>query len=301
MNLEVQDKIASYTFEYEKVNKNLPIDITTALIKIFDNGGTELVTEKTMTIVDNKATYTVDFSIDPDNGSWDIDRNFKAELNIDGDFIPQLFDIVKYPFVNHVKDQDLFNEADELQSNASTETGEADSGTTTTLVDSNRDEVDDWWNGGLIKIWQDENTSKITEHTITDFDGSTGLITYTPARDDAVVVNDNYELRRSYQLDINRAGDIVKADLLKKEFRAYLVLDDYQLFNLVLWKTLERYFGARKNDGADNSAFSDRYLYFKNLYDSEYESLPLNYDSNEDGNIDPDLEENVGKDIILNR
>ncbi len=300
MNLEVQDKTTSFTFEYEQVENNLPVNISTALIKIFNSGGGELVTEKTMTIVDNKATHTQDFSVDPDNGEWTINRNFKAELKIDGKFILQLFNIVKYPFVNHIVDEDLFNEAEELSQNATNEVGEADSGSTTTLVHINRDEVDDHWNGGLIKIWQDVSTAKITEHTITDFVSLTGTITFTPARVDAVVNGDNYSLRRSYQNDINRAGDIVKEDLLKKELRAYLILDDYQLKNLILWKTLERYFGARKSSG-DEDTFTDRYKYFKNLYDTAYATLPLNYDIDEDGNIDPETEEAVGKDITLNR
>lgn len=299
MNLEVQDKTTSFTFTYSKVENNLPVNISTASIIIYDNAGATLVNNVVLAPVTNTATHTVNFSIDPDNGTWTIDRNFKAEFTIDGQLIPQLFNVVKYPFINHVKDEDLFDEATELKERAVSEVGEADSGSTTTLIHADLNEVDDYWNGGLIKIWGDVSTSKITEHDITDFDSGTGMVTFTPARD-AVVLGDNYSLRRSYQKDINRAGDIVKTDLLKKDLRAYLILDDYQLKNLVLYKTLERFFGSRKNSGGDSDVFTDRYKYFKGLYDTEYETLPLNYDRDEDGNID-ETEESRTPQIKLNR
>lgn len=299
MNLEVQDKTTSFTFTYSKVVNNLPVTITSAKIIIYNNAGTVLVNEVTLTPVGNTASHTVNFSVDPDQLTWTIARNFKAEFNIDGQFIPQLFDIVKYPFINHVVDEDLFNEAEELKENATAEVGEADSGSTTTLVHADLNEVDDFWNGGLAKIWKDAADKKITEHDITDFDKATNTITFTPARIDPVVSGDNYALRRSYQNDINRAGDLVKEDLLKRKQRAYLVLDDYQLKNLTLYKTLERYFGARKKGEED--IFTDRYNYFKGLYDTAYETIPLNYDADEDGNLDPDTEEAQTPQIKLNR
>jgi len=300
MNLEVQDKTTAFTFEYEQVDNNLPVDITTALITIFDSSGGELVNEVAMTIVDNKATHIVDFSVAPDAGTWTIKRNYKAELKIDGKFIPQLFDIAKYLFVNHVKDQDLFDESDELEDNAFSKSGDAESGGVNTLVDSRRIEIDDYWNGGLIKIWADGNTSEVTEHIISDFVSTTNTFTFAPDRT-AVGAGDNYTVRRSYQKDINLAGDVVKTDLLKKDLLAYLVLDDYQLTQLIIYKTLERYFGSKKNNNADDDVFTDRYEYYRDLYNTEYAGLPLKYDLNEDGNIDLEQEDGVGQNITMNR
>lgn len=298
MNLEVQDNTTSFIFRYENVDKNLPVDITTATIIISNNSGGVLVTEKTMVILDNVATYDVNFSVNPDNGSWGIARNFKAELKINGRFIPQLFDIVKYPFVNHVKDTDLFQHSPDMKSGSSTQSGNAESGSINTLVDDARIEEDNHWNGGIIEIWGDDNTSDITKHNVLSF--ISGVITFEPNRT-AVIAGDNYSIRKSYQSEINIGGDIVKNDLWKKDLRAYLVLDNYQLNLLIIYKTLEMYYGVRKNSNADDDVYSDRYEFFKSLYSTEYSSIPLNYDKNEDGNLDPDTEEAVGKDIQMNR
>ena len=70
---------------------------------------------------------------------------------------------------------------------------------------------------------------------------------------------------------------------------------------MITFKTLEHYYGSKMNPNAEDDLFEGRYIYFKGLYDDEYNNLPLNYDRDEDGSIDPNTEEGAGKDIVLNR
>lgn len=72
-----------------------------------------------------------------------------------------------------------------------TASGTADSGTTTTTVDAERTEANDYWNGYYIKFTSGSNFGR--ERLITDFDAATDTITHN-AFPNAVAVDDTYVL-----------------------------------------------------------------------------------------------------------
>lgn len=71
-------------------------------------------------------------------------------------------------------------------------TATADSGSTTTLVDSDRSEADDFWNGMTLVV-TDASDGQEYETEVTDFDQATGAFTFyaIPA---AVTAGDRYRL-----------------------------------------------------------------------------------------------------------
>ena len=67
-------------------------------------------------------------------------------------------------------------------------TSTADSGTTTTLVDTSLSEADDLWNGALLVFTNGTNNGYTA--IVTDFDAATDTLTFTPAVPNAVTTED---------------------------------------------------------------------------------------------------------------
>lgn len=78
-------------------------------------------------------------------------------------------------------------------------TGKADSGSTTTLVDSARTEADDYWNGWTLEIVSttDGGAPQGESKTVTDFVASTDTITVSSAFSAAIDAGDVYRLYKS--------------------------------------------------------------------------------------------------------
>ena len=282
MNLEIKEDNSSYAFTFNKYANDTASTISTATIAIESNAGTEILAATTMdTISGGSASHTIDFSADTD---YVIARNYKAVMVIDSVTHIRLFDIVKYPFQNEVNIETLRDEnrqaLDEIA--GSTAEGTADSGSTTTLVDATLSGQDTYL-GGVIKIYPAVATDITTEHTITIDDGA-GALTFTPARG-VTVGTQQYSIRRSFQEDIDRAGDIVQADLFKLDKRAYLILDNTQVSNMIVYKFFERMFALKRRAVSDDDTNHINKIYYQELYDGELTGLPLRYDANADNNI----------------
>jgi hypothetical protein len=287
MNLEIKEDNSSYSFSYTQYENGLAKNITTATITLYGTDGTEFIASSSMTISNNVATKTVDFSTDPSAGNWVVDRNYKAVMIIDGIDRVRLFDIVKYPFVNEVEQSDLELENKEgIELAGLTDEGTADSGSSTTIVDSTKIGADDP-TGGKLYIYPLTASGITTEHTITDFTTGSGTITFTPPRDTAVTIQ-RYEYRTSFDNDITRAGNIVQTDLWKMDRRAYLIIDNTQINDLIIYKFFERLYALRRSRATEDDTNNVKYIYYKDLYDSTLNGLPLNYDLDEDGAIGED-------------
>ncbi len=290
MKLEAQEDDAAFVFTFTSYVNDIQTNITAATIVIKNPGGTELVASVAMSGTGTPTvTHTEDLSASPSAGEWEIARNYIAVLTIDGIDHIQLLDIVRYPFINEVNIDDLRNEnRDALDIGGSKIEGTADSGSTTTVVDSTKVGADTFA-GGAIEIYPADNSERSTFHTVDSFTSGTGTFTFSPARDDAVATN-QYTVRRSYDEDITRAGDLVKSDLWKKTQRAYLILDNTQVRDMIVYKFFERLFIKRRKAISDDNSDHIQYLYYRDQFNNEYDGLPLAYDSDDDGIIDADEE-----------
>jgi hypothetical protein len=265
---------STYTFTYFKEQNNTIITPSTAKISIYDLDGTLIVNEASMTITSGVCTYVWNSS------GYEVGMNYKVMYTISGyNPVVRLFDIVKYPFINDVTDDDLFIEYEALRSNMFEDSSLSQSGTTTTLVDLNRTEANDHWNGGSIEIYQGQ---LVYQRKVTDFVLSTNTVTFTPALPSAVTTN-SYTIRQSYQDDINNAARKLQLHFRSLEKRAYLVIDNYMLKDLIVFEVLKKYFfGNIKQDGDE---YSIKYKHYAAMYNSTLESLKLVYDENNDGEI----------------
>jgi len=280
MNLEVKED-STYTFRFEKWSGRSPATISAATLRIFSSGGLELKASSSMTIATNVATLAVNFSVDPSPQSYSLGRNYRAEMTIDSVVHNRLFDIVKYPFVNEITDNDLNNEWDGIETLAASKRGETDSGATDRFVDAERGESDGYWDGGVLNIFPLGDVGQCSEHVVTSWTSSSKTMIYAPARATAIVAGQAYTVRRNLSREIIAGGEIVAADLWKKERRIALVLDGTQVSRLIIYKVLERLFGGLIR-GTDEE-WVPLYERYQNLYEQELASMPLEYDDDEIG------------------
>lgn len=288
--IEIQKENTAYVFTYFSENKNGPVVPSVATIEILTQDGTTLLSSTSMTI--DSTTGECTYSWDATGQS--VNKNYQVKFTIDNVAIVRFFDIYYYVFRNDVTEDDLFLENDLIKGDVWEEAGKSESGTITTIVDSNRQEVDDYWNGGIVEIYQN---SEILERKVVDFVNSTNTITFTPSLNVPAGENE-YIIRKSYFDKIAYAGNMVQLDFKNIEKRAYLVIDYYQLKYLIIYKFFENWFqNKRSKDGDDNDI---QYKHYADKYSSLFESMNLNYDEDSDGIIDDD-EENTTNQIKWNR
>ena len=284
MNIEVKKDDTAHIFTYTQISDGLADDITTATIVLLSPTKQIQVASTAMTINDNVATYSNDFSATPTAGTYGIDRNYQVIMTIDGVEQFRLYDIVKYPFINNVTQNDLDaeNKAGLVGKGLRTK-GEADSGTTTTLVDTQLVGINSLL-GGQLEIYTTSASQTTHMATITIHNTATGSLTFTPAIDDAVTTN-RYNATSSFDNDIVLAGDKVQEALWKKDLRSTLILDNTQVNRMIVYKFFEMLFAKNRRSISETDVDHVNYLYYRDLYDSELNGLPLHYDSDENDAI----------------
>lgn len=284
--IEVQ-KNSTYTFEHFIESKNTAIIPSTANITIMDKSGTEILASTAMTINGTSGLCTYDW----DSTGNDTGFNYQVKFELDSyDPVIRLFDIVLYPFVNNVTDSDLILENRSLETSYAEVSGSATGGTTSTIVDAKRFEADDYYNGGVITIYKDND---VYERTITDYVSSTKTFTFTPVLD-FTPTDEEYTARTSFQDGIDLAGTKVQLYFRKLEKRASLIMDSYTCKQLIIYKFFENYYFTLMKEEGDE--FSIKHSYYQRLYQTEMESLNLVYDINGDGSItEAEEDRNIGQ------
>jgi len=275
-----------YTFTHFIENQNSYIIPSTAFITIMDSDGDSILTKTAMTI--NATTGVCTYAWDSTGKEEGLNYQVKFELDSYNPVI-RLFDIYLYPFINNITDDDLITEYSGIKDGIYEVSGKAQSGTVNTIIDRNRNELDDHWKGGQLTIFQGQD---VYTRKVTGFVLSTNTITFSPNLDNAIMEN-NYSMRQSFQDKINRAGIEVQLYFKKLEKRASLIMDSYTCKQLILYKFFEHYFFELIKK--DDDEFNIKYKYYADKYQAEMEGLKLVYDSQGDGIIDDGEEDrNVG-------
>lgn len=280
--IEIQ-KDSTFTFTHFIESKNTLVIPTTAFITINDSNGNELQAKTAMIIsAAGVCTYAWNSTNNP------VGFNYIVIYELDNyDKVVRLFDIMLYPFTNNITDDDLFAEYKGLKTGDYESSGAAQSGTTTTLVDLNRAEADDYWNGGHIEIYIGQD---VFVREITDFVLSTSTLTFTPALGIGITT-ENYTLRNSFQNDINNAGKNVQLYFKTLSKRAYLVLDNYSLKRLIVYEFFKQYFFDLMKK--DDDEYGLKYGIYAKRFDTELRSIKLVYDENKSGTVEDDEEEST--------
>lgn len=169
----------------------------------------------------------------------------------------------------------------------------ADSGTTTTAVNTSLiDEV------GLSNYYICflSGSNKGTDKIVTSFDDTTGTLTFD-ALDNAVDNTSIFALTEiGFGNFIAEAEASIENHLRNNGYDLSLFLTSSQLKEVHILKTLELICRSRFNDGTDEDLYFKNMELFQGKFDSEMSRLIADYDTNEDGTISDDEEDqNIGQ------
>lgn len=179
-----------------------------------------------------------------------------------------LFDIVRSRLEMVVTDEDLFAEFPGLKDSGYREISSATAnGTPTTLIDTARlIQPDDYWTGGSIEI---PSTGEIRE--VTDFNPSTGTLTFTPALGTAPAAETKYIITRSFKKERWRAFQDILERLRNTGRRASLALDSHQLRAAHIPLTLAKIFRGF----VQSETYQELARDFLETYNRLFKELPL--------------------------
>ena len=170
----------------------------------------------------------------------------------------------------------------------------ADSGSTTTAVNSSISDGNDYTNN-LICFISGDNIG--VDKVITSYTVATGTFTFDVLTNAVTSIDEFCVVSKGFLSDVAQATSIVTNDMRNRGYDISLFLNfQTQLKELYIYKTIELVCASLMNDGQDQDVYFVNYERFKKLYEMESSTLIADYDANEDGNIDDGEEDiNIGQ------
>nr|BDD44685.1 hypothetical protein 15 [Legionellales bacterium] len=296
--IEVQQS-QDYTFSWSFYDKNIQLVPTEGTIKVYKPGGGTLVDTTAVTIgTDGIIRYTLDSAnTGTVNYNYRIELTYNIAANIYRPFY--LFDIVKTPIINTVRDEDLFQYVEELRDKNTPYTLKASSdGTVTTLISDELIPLNIDFKGGDIEIYITDTDTHRAE--ISAWDKTTGTVTFAPAADTATSVDSGtrFAIRASYARFIDKSfTDHVMRDVRNRIGLAARFIDSTVVNNLTIYKALEMICFSKVEEEGDK--WDIRSKKFKEEYSAEYVKIQEPVDIDDDGFIDDN--ENTKRVSFINK
>ena len=271
--VDIADTFKTYVFE-----NNRKLNPTSAALTVYEPGGdTKLIDAAAMTVA---ADGLLSYSLTTTHNT-DADENYKAVVayvvSTVTYYLTLYYDVVNSKLLKVIVDDDIINELPQLRTRREVVHGTAESGSVTTIVDTELKQYeDDYFTGGLATNLTNDETREIT-----DFVSSSGTATISTAT--ATASGHKYVLQRSYTREIQRAFEKIE-DLLHREGRrAHLILDPYDLREVhILFSVAEVCKGFMTETDNMWSFFWQEYD--KRAY-AVFKNLNLKYDDSDDGVI----------------
>ncbi|MEE9615277.1 MAG: hypothetical protein V3W31_10085 [Thermodesulfobacteriota bacterium] len=209
------------TYIYENNRKIVP---TSAALTVYKPGSdVKLVDAASMNV---GASGLLSYSLTAAQSDT-ADENYKAVVSYVYNAVTYtltlFYDVVHSKLVKVVTDEDVVSELPQLKDNGWRVHGTAESGSSTTLVDTELQRYDDdYFTGGLAYSIDKDETREVT-----DFVSSTGTVTTEPFS--SAISTDKYVLTRSFSKEIQRGFEKIEEALVRRGKRPHLVLDPYDL------------------------------------------------------------------------
>jgi hypothetical protein len=276
------------SYIYEDNKKIIPSSATLTVYK--PGGDVKLVDGASMMVgSDGLLSYTL---TSQDNSIADI--NYKAVITYiygsDTLYATLFYDVVKSRLMKVVVDDDVVAELPQLKDNGWRVRGAVESGSTTTIVDSELKRYEDgFFTGGLAySIDKDESRE------IADFVSSTGTVT-TADFSTAISSGEKYILTRSYSREIQRAFEKIEDKLARLGKRPELVLDPYDLKEVHIYQSVAEVCKGLITE-SDNFWW-EMWKSYESKADETFRAFNFKYDSSEDGYI-TGAEESTTVDVL---
>lgn len=242
-----------------------PSDSNTILLDEVMNIASDGLSSATLTSGDNR----------------ELGENYKAVItyifNGSTDKAVRFYDVVNARLVSVVTDSDVTGELPQLKGSGWKVMGTSESGSSTTIVDSElKNYPDDYFNGGTAySIDKDELRA------VTGFDSSTGTVTVNSFA--GAITTDKYILTRSFKVEIGRAFEKIEESLSALGRRPSLVLDPYDLKEVHIYMSVSE---ACKGLSTDDSGFWWKmWKEYEEKGSKLFELMSFKYDATDDGVI----------------
>lgn len=166
----------------------------------------------------------------------------------------------------------------------SSEILKADGGTTNTLISDDLSELGDATIAGYLIVFLSGDVIG-QEAYITG--GTNGTYTLDTTLTNSIANKTKFTyLEGGFKSFISRAESILTSHFRNKGMNIDLFLNNAQLKELHIYKTVELICLSKRNSANDDDAYHSNYIAFKDLYEAEFSNLVADYDTNENGVID---------------
>lgn len=188
------------------------------------------------------------------------------------------YDVVNSRLVKVITDDDIIAELPQIREFGWQARGEAESGSATTIVDSELKRYeDDHFTGGLAYSADKGETREITA-----FASSTGTVT-TASFSSPVAAGEKYILSRSFSKEIQRAFEKIEAGLMALGRRPHLVLDPYDLREAHIYFSVAEV--CKGLVASEEGLWWRMWKEYEKKAEGAFGSLNIKYDASEDGFI----------------
>ena len=213
----------------------------------------------------------------------------------------QLFDVVKSILSIPITDDDIYNELESLRKQNVTVKGLATAGGTNTLTDTTRNESDDYFNGGKIKIIAGTGVGQ--ERLVTDFVQATGVFTVGSSGAGTWVTSPSTDSRyiavQSFSKKIQAAFNRLETMLYNKGKRHSLILESSQIEVPMIYLVIHMAsldFMDEEGDKWDRIAVS-----YLDKFNLAFNNMKLDYDEDESGGIDESEKQHSPTELRISR
>jgi hypothetical protein len=279
---------------------NRPVVPSSAKITLLDSSGATVQTQTDVTAIDS-TTGEMTYSLTAVHTATS-DLNYKATWEYVVSAVTyyenQLFDVVKSILSIPITDDDLYAELNSLRKDNKQEKGTASSGTASTLVDTKRKEEDNYWKGGIVEVLS--GTGSGQTRNVSSFTQSSGTINVTPNFVTNPDSTSTYRIVKSFSSQIRQSFEKVEDMLYAKGKRQDLILEASQIKFPLIYITIH-FICLDLMQSPEDRWHSLAETYWQKFKDS-FDSLTLEYDEDESGNIEGGEEESVNTgEIRVNR
>lgn len=280
-------------------DNNRPQIPSAANITIYTPAGSELQAKAAASDIDSTSgemTYSLTATHTADH-----DLNYKAvwDYTISGVvyYQTQLFDVVKSKLAIPITDDDLYNEFEALRKANYQVSETATGGSASTIYDTKRTEADNFWKGGTVKVVS--GTGSNQERDITAFTNSSGIFTISPNWATNPDNTSVYLVVRSYTKKIESAFDALSTMIYNKGRRHSLILESTQIAKPLIYLTLHMIALDMMDEEGDK--WDRLTTIFKDKFDNSFNTMKLEYDTDESGAIDESEEQQGPAEIRIGR
>ena len=270
------------TIRLSVYDNNRPSIPTSATITLYKPDGSVLQASASATV--NATTGEMTYAISAVHTA-EADLNYKAVwayvVSTVTYYQTQLFDVVKSLLSIPITDDDLYNELESLRKANHQVNDVATAGGAITLTDTKRNEPDNFWKGGTIKLTAGTGVGQLRD--ISSFVQSTGVFTVSLTWATNPDNTTRYTAVRSWTAKIQSAFDTLCTALYDKGKRHQLILESTQISKPLIYLTIHMICLDLLDD--ENDRWDRLAKVYQDKYDKAFNSMTLDYDEDDSGTI----------------